>query len=276
MNRLLKPALAFTALALGTFVFFSGCKKDTVDTETTSATDNNICESEFMRMMPATNKIAIDESGVHRLGWHGGNTVQANDPDVTVPDSMGQYPRHMIIDYGTGIVDAVDGKTRKGKIRCVISAPWDTIGCTITMSLDTFFVGAIQYQGTVTLTRTAADAFSMTVVDGKCTKDTGDPWTILFDCTRNFTFTSGANNSSAAQVVTITGTNHGTDRNGKNWTATITSPIVRDLTCTWINQGTMELTPEGLATRTIDFGSGTCDNKGTITIEGNTFEFTMQ
>jgi hypothetical protein len=272
---MLKPAILFTALAVTAFVFTNGCKKDQVDTETTSATDNNICEGEFMRLLPTVNKIAIDESGVHRLGWQGGNSVQANDPSVTVPDSLNQYPRHMIIDYGTGITDAVDGKVRKGKIRALVSLPWDSVGSVITMTLDTFYVGAIQYQGTITLTRTATDAFTMTVTDGKCTKNTGDPWTILFACTRNFVFTSGANSSTATQIVSITGTNTGTDRNGKNWTAEITSPIIRDLSCSWINKGTMTLTPEGLAVRTIDFGDGTCDNKGTITIDGNTFEFTM-
>jgi hypothetical protein len=75
--------------------------------------------------------------------------------------------------------------------------------------------------------------------------------------------------------VQISGSNSGIDRNGLRWTSTITSPLVRELNCNWINKGTIVITPEGKPERKVDFGDGTCDNKGTITIEGNYFEFTM-
>jgi hypothetical protein len=37
----------------------------------------------------------------------------------------------------------------------------------------------------------------------------------------------------------------------------------------------MELTPEGKSKRIIDFGNGNCDNKATITIDGNKFQFDL-
>lgn len=273
MKRYLTPIVATcTALAVVAFVFVNGCKKETTDTETTSATDNNICEGEFMRLLPTVNKIAIDEPGVHRLG--NGNQVASACPTVTV-NTPNQFPLVMTIDYGSGCSDPIDGKIRKGKIRVSMDRQWDSTGCVVTMSLDTFFVGAVQYEGTMSLTRTAPNAFHQVITNGKCTKNTGDPWTILYGSDRTITFTSGSNNSSVAQVITVDGTCNGTDRNGVTYTGTITSPIVRDLTCTWITKGTFDLTPSGKSTRTIDFGNGDCDNKGTIKIDGNTFEFTM-
>ncbi|MBI3509946.1 MAG: hypothetical protein HY064_04730 [Bacteroidetes bacterium] len=272
MKRFFTPVLVVsTVLAVGTTLFINGCKKTPVDTETTSATDNNICEGEFMRMLPAVNKITIDEPGMHRVIQ--GAYAQSSCPTVTVDTNNGAWPRYMTIDYGTGCTDTVDGKIRKGKIRMTLSDPWDYVGAIATMSLDTFFVGAIQYQGTITLTRTGVNSWHKVVTNGKCTK--GTDWTILFDCDRNITFSSGSTVSTDPQIITITGSNHGTDRNGKTWTSTITSPIVRDLSCSWITKGTFELTPDGKSTRTVDFGNGTCDNKGTISIDGNTFEFTM-
>lgn len=275
MKRIITPAV----IALSAVLIFSGCKKDDpIDSETTSATDNSICENEFMRMLPEVNKIAIDEQGAHRLGP---DAVQSC-PNAWVPDSTQAYPRHMIIDYGTyptnGCTDPTDGKIRYGKIRCTLSLPWDSVGSVITMSLDTFYVGQVQYEGTLTITRTGPNSFHKVVTNGKCTKSTANAnWTIMFDSDHDITFTSGSTNSSQTPIVTITGTNHGTDRNGTEWTSNITSPITRDLSCSWIIGGTVELTPSGKSVRTINFGDGTtCDNKATITIDGNTFEISMQ
>ena len=271
----MKRILASAVIAISAAFFFNGCLKDkTTDTETTSATDNSICENEFMRMLPAVNKIAVDEQGVHRPG--GPNSILTNScPSDTVIGASQNYPRIMVLDWGTGCTDPVDGKVRKGKVTCTLSGPWDSVGAVITCSLDSYFVSGIRYEGTVTLTRTGPDSFHKVVTNGKCTKSSGNPWTILFASTHDITFTSGSTNSSQDQIVTITGTNSGTDRNGTTWTSTITTPIVRDLNCTWITKGVVELTPDGKPTRTIDFGDGTCDNKATITINGNVFEFSM-
>lgn len=270
----MKRILLSSVLLVAAVLTIKSCKKDTVaDTETVTATDNSICENEFMRLLPTVNSIAIDESGVHRNG--SGNQVQSNGPDVYVPDSMNQYPRHMYIDYGTGITDPVDGKVRKGQIICEFDRPFDSMGVVITITFDTFMVGAIHFEGTTILTRTGVATFTKEVIDGKCSKSTGDPWEILFEANRTITFTSGTNSSSDPQIVTITGTNSGTDRKGNTWTSTITEPIVRDLGCTWITKGKVEITPSTGSMRTIDFGDGTCDNKATILIDGNKFEFSM-
>lgn len=277
MKRFLTPAVfAFAVIAVTSLVLVNGCKKDEdIDTETTSATDNNICENEFLRILPTVNNIAIDEGGVHRLGHGSGNSVLVTGPVISV-DTANSFPVVMTIDYGTGIVDGVDGKIRKGKIICEISNSWDTIGTVTTITLDSFYVGAIRYEGSLTVERTGASTFHKIVHNGHCSKSGSTPWEIFFESDKTITFTSGANNSSQTSIITIDGTNSGTDRNGQDWTCNITSPIIRDMSCTWVTQGTLELTPEGKSMRTVDFGTGTCDDKGTISIEGNTFEFTMQ
>ncbi|CAN5914093.1 hypothetical protein BH11BAC7_BH11BAC7_36800 [soil metagenome] len=270
----MKRILLSSVLLIAAVLTIKSCKKDNpADTETVTATDNSICENEFMRLLPTVNSIAIDESGVHRNG--SGTHVLNSCPTVSVPDSLNQYPRHMYIDYGAGCTDPVDGKVRKGQIICEFDRPFDSLGVVITMTFDTFMVGAIRFEGTTILTRTGPATFTKRVIDGKCSKSTGEPWEILFDADRTITFTSGANSSTDPQIITISGSNSGTDRKGNTWTSTITTPIVRDLGCTWITKGVVDIIPAGKPTRTIDFGDGTCNNKATITIEGNTFEFTM-
>ena len=75
---------------------------------------------------------------------------------------------------------------------------------------------------------------------------------------------------------TITGTASGTNFEGNSFTVNITSPIHIDYSCRWIAQGIMELTPTGKATRTLDFGNGTCDNLATVTVNGQTFTITLR
>ncbi|HEU4718249.1 MAG TPA: hypothetical protein VFU15_10460 [Bacteroidia bacterium] len=268
MKRIFLPVAVIVIAALA----INSCKKDTTDTDTTAETDNSICENEFMRTLPTVNSIAIDDAGVHRTGP--GNTMSSSCPSHYIIGT--QWPKTLVIDYGTGCTDPVDGKVRKGRIRCVLSNSWDSIGTTCTMSLDTFFVGAIQFEGTCTITRTGTNTFHKVVTNGKCTKSGTSPWTVLWDCDRTIEYQSGLTDSTQVQVIKITGTNHGTDRNGKTWSSDITTPIIRDMDCSWLTSGVVDITPEGKPTRTVNFGDGTCDNKGTITVDGSTFEFTMQ
>ena len=263
----LSAAFVFAASTI-----YVSCKKDDVaDTETTSATDNSLCEGEFLRVLPTVNKIAIDEPGVHRVP--GNNSVTATCPNVYVT-TPNLFPLTMVLDYGTGCTDPVDGKVRAGRINVTFDRSWDTSGCTMTMVLDSFYVGTIHFEGTCVVTRTA-NQFHQVITDGKCSKAGTTPWEILWNTDETITWTTGSSNSQGPQIIEVSGSNNGTDRNGKTFTATVTSPIIRDMSCTWITQGTVVLTPEGKADRTIDYGTGTCDNRGTITIGGNTFEFTM-
>ena len=269
MKRIaLTIAFVFAASAI-----YVSCKKDDVaDTETTSATDNSLCEGEFLRVLPTVNKIAIDEPGVHRIPSSA--TVTSTCPSVSLLTAPNQFPVTMQIDYGTGCTDSVDGKVRSGRINVTYDRSWDSSGCVMTMVLDSFYVGAIHFEGTCTVTRTA-NQFHQVINNGRCSKAGSAPWEILWNTDKTITWTTGNSNSQGPQIIEVTGTNSGTDRNGKTFTATVTSPITRDLTCSWITKGTVVLTPEGKPERTIDYGDGNCDNRGTITIEGNTFEFTM-
>jgi hypothetical protein len=228
-----------------------------------------------MRVLPAINKIGIDEPGVHRLGSGSGNTVQSC-PTITI-NTPNQFPLTMTIDFGSNCTDANDGKVRSGRMRCTLDRSIDSIGCVMITTLDSFYVNGVHFEGTVTITKTGAHSFRKVIQDGKCTKTGASPWVILWNCDRTVEQTSGYTTSTPNDdVVQVSGSNSGTDRNGKTWTSTITSPLIRDMSCTWITKGTMELTPQDKPTRTVDFGDGSCDNKGTITINGTSFEFTMQ
>lgn len=265
-----KAILPFLFLSL--IVGFAGCRDEVQDTETTSATDNSFCEGEFARIMPLVNKIAVDEPGVNRLP--AGSTV-LSCPTVSVANP-GVFPVTLFIEYGSGCVDAIDGKTRAGRIKCVFAAPWDSIGSSVSITLDSFYVNNVHFEGASVITHTALRQYNTTITNGKSTSTGANPWTLLWNCNRTVTWTAGwLTPMQEDDVVEISGSNNGTDRNGKTFSATITSPLVRNMGCAWIQQGIVQLTPQGKPTRTINFGNGTCDNQGTITINGISYNFQM-
>src|ERR1041385_943384 len=119
----MKQALFSTMLfAFVVSATFHSCKKEDPDTETKSAVDNNICETEFTKMHSHVNGFAINEQGI--------KSMMPPCPTVTPPDTTTSpgWPRTMIIDYGTaGCTDTVDGKTRKGIITLTFSNRWHLI-----------------------------------------------------------------------------------------------------------------------------------------------------
>ena len=61
-----------------------------------------------------------------------------------------------------------------------------------------------------------------------------------------------------------TGTATAVNRNGKDFTATITEPLIKRANCRWISQGVIDFSV-GDRARSLDFGDGACDRFGTLT-----------
>lgn len=259
-----KIILLGTGLLIAGGIFFTfSCNKPTLDTNTQTAQDNNLCENEFMRILPAINVLAISHfgAGVER-------TTGTHYPVITATDTTKSpgWPRTLTINYGPGVADSSDGKTRSGMIIVSFSNYWHDIGTVATVTLSNYFVGGTNYSGTLSIERISATQFKQSVVNGVCTASN---WKIMFASSRTFTWTGGYNDTvpSHSQYI-ITGSAQGTDRNQVNFTSSITSALVKRNNCPSICQGTIEITPAGLANRTVDFGNGTCSGKATVTING--------
>jgi hypothetical protein len=264
-----KPLLALFTLA---FLMASvSCKKTTVDTNTQTATDNYLCEGEFMRILPAVNSIAVktEGDGVKRIS-------SAHYPTVTVTDTVKYpgWPRTMTINYGPGVADSSDGRTRSGIITVSFSNYWHRPGTTATVTYTGYSVNNISYVGGVTLYRNTDTTFTVTVTGAICKTAN---WNITFGASRVFTWVQGRGDTVAAHsLFSITGTSNGMDRNQVNYTAAVSKALVRSSGCGYITSGTIEITPAGLSKRTVDFGNGNCDNSATVTIDGNSYTLTLQ
>jgi hypothetical protein len=182
----------------------------------------------------------------------------------------------MTIDYGTSPCMDTDGKYREGKIIAKFNNKWSLPSTKVTLTFVNYKVNNVSFgcdSVTVQKNLGLANSFTTAVYKGKCWNAN---WNMEWSGTRTMTQTSGANDTIASNdVFEFTGNANGKNRNGKTYTVHISVPIQKKASCNWIDKGRLDLTPEGLATRTIDYGIGTCDNDATLTINGNVYTFKL-
>lgn len=116
--------------------------------------------------------------------------------------------------------------------------------------------------------------------------------TLDFSCTRTKTLLNTGDASvyhgSATPIswglarISLTGNASGTTAKGNTFTASTDSPLIRDFGGCNVGgrhpfiQGQLEFTPNGKATRYIDFGNGSCDENATVTIKGHTYNINIK
>ena len=263
----------------------NSCKKKEPDTETQSSVDNSIAEGEYSRIAMPVNSIAVGDSGVQKGIFipvpHNG----CPDYWIDSTDIANGFPVTMWITYGQdtnsdgnvdiGCVDN-DGKIRKGVIKAVFNSPWGTFPASMDMYLDSsggYWVNNIRYKGKISVTKNSPASFHQIVTGGECwTSD----WNIKWNCDRTLTVYTGDIANPNDDYSLVSGTASGTNRKGKDFSVEITNPLRREMGCRWIVSGTMTIKHPDLKDRTVDFGDGTCDDRATVTIDGNTFEFHLQ
>jgi hypothetical protein len=115
-------------------------------------------------------------------------------------------------------------------------------------------------------------SWSISDVNMKLTRTNGNMHT--WNSERVRTMIAGQNTTAwSDDQYSITGTGSGVNANGVSYTANIATPLHRSLSCHWIDSGVIAFTKSNGAIRTINFGSGTCDDQAVVTVtraNGNT------
>lgn len=285
----MKKIIFLSAILLASSIItLNSCKKKTeVDNETQSVVDNALCEQQFMAIQPVVNDKGIRENGLKRTAatcetWtilgaiSGTNTPNvASDTIVNGADFFQNGPVTFQIDYGTiGCVGA-DGVFRKGKINITTAKKWKKYGNTLTVDLIGYMANTVNYTGQVQITRLDSLTLTTNIINGHCTNGT---WNIDYAGTKTMKQIAGFSTKLDASddIYSITGNSSGKNREGRNFTTSITSALIKKTNCKWLTSGTLELTPDGFATRIVDFGSGTCDDDATFTVNGQTVSFKLK
>lgn len=289
----------FIALILSTGLILAACSKNretsvqsNQPTNTqlalqTEATTEEAFDDVFNNVMGVSPSIAIGETGVFEGTnpqspgslYPSQSTCFALSVDfLNQPDT---FPVRITLDFGTGCTGP-DGRLRKGKMITTYSAQLLKPGSVAETTFDGYSVDGMLVEGTHRIENksiTNQAIFETKVINGKLTMSSGDY--IAWNRTRVVTQTDGymtpdnpyddsftIEGNGSGSVVKSTGT--------VTWTSTNIDPLVKKFDCHWIVKGKQAIQRNDGPQGVIDFGTGNCDNKAVITVNGVSAEITLK
>ncbi|HEY1113340.1 MAG TPA: hypothetical protein VGE66_07245 [Chitinophagaceae bacterium] len=303
-------ATRLLAAAFCTSLLIISCQKDTTtedlsaqeEEQASTATAESEAQSEaifediFDNIMGVNAEVAIGGTGVFS-----GRTVSGLDAGgrmmdtytvgcftVTVDHLGGTaiYPIRVTTDFGTAGCTGRDGRTRYGKIITTYSGRMIIPGSSATTTFDGYRVGDISVSGTHTTINQSTSSerkFVVEVGNGKLSWPNGNY--VQRTSRRVITQVEGLGTPllPGDDVFTITGSASGTvkrDDRAMSWESVIQEPLRKRFSCHWIVKGTVKTIRRNQSSTSpwvgvLNYGTGTCDNKATLTINGVERQITL-
>lgn len=285
----MKIKILVSAVFFLTIIFTFSCKKSdntsqNTDTESQTAIDYSICEREFSQIGPTATNLTIKTksspprlmsgftgvlSACDTLTWISGDTAWTSP---THQDPVYEY------DFGTCGGYAFDGIPRTGKWRITYrNGGIKKQGASMLIQFINYKLSTVTYSADSIVFKNGGMnngvyTYTIGVYNALCTAPT---WTISYNSTKAVSVDTKNNQDPTDDVVTIvSGTANGKNREKRSFNVTITN-LTKPASCKYITKGTVEIKPDGLNPRTINYGDGTCDDKATITVNGNTYTITL-
>ena len=148
-----------------------------------------------------------------------------------------------------------------------------SIGSTITINFSNYAVNDNQINGTNSLTYNGSDAngnWSATLITSGTIFLANNAGSVSWNANLTRIQIAGAStNNFLDDKFAISGTADGSASTGKNFTAEINSPLIRDYSCIeHFTQGTIVFDTGVGPNKTLNFGNGNCDNEITVSIAG--------
>jgi len=279
-----KPLAAFS---ICTLIFFS-CKKDSNSSQNNTTDPASDSALSMSTSAAASDNLYNDVYDV--LGQTGTNNAylsgriavngRAGSADsvpgcttITVsPADINTYPKTVVVNFGTGCTGWY-GVTRSGSITYSLTDKFKNPGSVVTAAFSNYKVNGYKLEGNYTVTNSSSIGpggiivlFNSSVTNGKVTYPDGTTW-YSYSGTKSIRQTAGIGSTNYNDYVfAITGAHSYASFTGKTLTDSITTPLVKQVTCKNISAGTVAFTYNGTIKGTLDYGSGTCDSLATITI----------
>lgn len=278
-RTILKPLAVFTLCGI---IFFS-CKKDSnsstagsPDTDSASnmsasaATTDNMFGDTYDVLGQTTAGNAYLSARTVTNGRADG--VDSIAPCITVtvsPADASTYPKDVTLNFGTGCTSWY-GVVRSGIIYFHYTDHLKNPGATVTATYSNYKVNGYKIEGNYSVTNNSSLSngvmFTSTVANGKVTYPDGTTW-YSYSGNRTIKQTGGiASTNYNDYVFSITGSHSYASWTGKTLTDSITTALVKQVSCKNIVSGVVAFTYNGLIKGTLDYGNGTCDSLATLTI----------
>ncbi len=267
-------------LVVGSFALLVACQKNnsTISEDpttestaiSTSANDDNTADAAFMDLKEITDQTGLEPT-----------TKSLDSAKYTFPKIKVVKDSNSLIatvDFGTENFLCKDGKLRRGKIMVKVIGNLNTPGSSKIYTTSDYFVNNNGVSGTKTVTVIGDHSFRIFVANGKVTKADGGIVTWNTDRTRTMIAGFDSKDTITDDVYEISGTTSGTNAAGNayKFTTIVGSPLVKSNGCQWIKSGKLKIERAGKLDATIDYGDGSCDDQGTVTVANTTKAITLK
>ena len=274
-------------IAFITVVCLTSCKKDDVtpvsnENKAANLTDSSTAaENAYYDVLNNAFVGFADNSTVWSASAsHGGKTT-INSTEVentetnlgcaiyTLSDSTpGKYPKTLTLDFGTGCTSA-DGIMRKGKLIYVFSDFLLNPGATATVTFEQYVVNGYGILGAYSLTNNSTQSgisISTQVSNGIITYPNLTNY--HYSANRSYVMTAGSSTpyNITDDVYNVTGNSSFSDSFGSSLVCNITTPLVKPVACHNVTKGVVSFVYDQAVNGTLDFGDGSCDALGTLSI----------
>jgi hypothetical protein len=267
-------------------ITISSCKKEsqvTDDQDLTSVEESAIAGENLSDLFTDMSSLSSENDGLFSTS---GSDFQIKDVADAMSNSCGEvsispltntWPKTMTIDFGDGCTE--ENMTRKGKIIAVFTDRFKNTGAKVTVTFENFQVNEHKIEGTKIIRnngKNAAGNFNYTIEVSKSKISSSDK-AISFSSVNNIEWVEGsATRTPADDIFSITGTASGTNSKGNEFSLSIVKPLIKKVSCRFIVAGSADIKTGTRPTRTIDYGSGDCDNKASVSVENVTREITLR
>jgi hypothetical protein len=268
--------IVFVAFAGIGIVFFSnGCKKpDDVVHAVYSSEDHAICQTLFADVVKVMDNIVNDLDELR-----GDICVNVIEIDTT------GLPLTLFIDYGDDECESQDGRVRTGELYAQFTGRYNEEGAQITISPNGYRVDDYSINGQISITNLAENASgfrerSFVVTSGEV-RPPDNSFTLNWECDQTMEFTEGEVSwFFIDDLHSISGISSGTNRNGVEYDAEISTPIEHGAVCRWFEIGDVAVQPAGRQIRQLTFGVQNgqidgCNNLATVVVEGISYTITL-
>jgi hypothetical protein len=273
---LTKTIMRFGAITiLAATMLIAACRKEKDKDENIEDFGYIEDQAQMDQAFDEADDFALEIQSTGGVGQKGGGSTVLSGGCATVTKDTTGTPDSVVIDFGTTNCLCKDGRYRRGKIIIIYNGKYRDSGYYHTVTFSNYYINNNYVYGSRTVTNKGKNSsgktyFTIAVNGHMVMNKTGD--TASHTASRTRTWVAGESTLMLSDdAYEITGSGSTVRPSGKSFTTVITSALYVANNCNWIKSGTIEITPNGATfPRVLDFGSGTCDDKATISVNGKT------
>jgi hypothetical protein len=276
MKKLVLKSLFATVLVAAVL---AGCKKEKtedLDSDTNAAKDNALIEASYNDANDIADEAATNGS-LSSFRLDGAESLLSHCATISL-DTNAAGDSVITVNFGTTNCYCHDGRFRRGIVMVTFSGAYRDSGHVHTISFNNYYVNDYHIEGSKTVTNMGHNSSGHTYftiqVNGLVTDPNGNQRT--WTSSRQRVWTAGESTLTRFDdEYLITGSASGTSFAGRAFSITITSALLRKVSCHQFVSGTLELAIQGKPTRYVDYCSGSCDNTAVVTINGHPYTITI-